>query len=89
MVYVNHLTPGFVPGYAVDLGEAFIAQIAVDSRIVYQRIYGVGHSVDIPIVGFYHIVENLGTSLEMMEGTPICMASNGEMPNGSDTEGIM
>lgn len=25
---------------------------------------------------------------EMIEGTPICIASRGEMPKGSDTEGI-
>ena len=26
--------------------------------------------------------------LEMIEGTPHCMASSGEMPKGSETEGI-
>ena len=28
------------------------------------------------------------TILEMMEGTPHCIASNGEIPNGSETDGI-
>ena len=62
VIYVYHFLAGLVPCDLVDLIEAVLLELRVHCRICDYRIDGIGHSVDVPVVGLYHIGEDLGAS---------------------------
>ena len=82
MVNIDYFLSGIFPFDFVHLPLSFFAQLLIDSRISDYRINGIGHSIDIPIVGLNDIGQNLGT--------PRLLRNNRRHThlNGSETEGI-
>ena len=52
----------FFPRDGVDLFEAFHAQVFVQTVVDAERIHGIGHGFDVPIVGFDALVEDFGAT---------------------------
>ena len=51
VVDVDYFRAGFVPCDLVDFVQAVLTKLVVHSRVCYDRVYCVGHCVDVPVVG--------------------------------------
>ena len=62
IVYVDDFLSGLVPGDLVYFCKPGFLELSVHCGICDDRIYGVCHGVDIPVVGFDDIGENFSAS---------------------------
>ena len=60
MIDVDNLGTCFFPLYSIDFGKSAVAKVVIKSRILDNGVDRISHSVNVPIVDFYHVFKDFG-----------------------------